>query len=64
MLMKTSIRDTTEFKGNSVIVFILGLFFLLWEGTKKSKDILLFSNSHKFFFFYTAGILIPRVQRN
>lgn len=60
MLMKNSITDTTEFNGNSVI-----LYFFSWEGTKKSKDVLLFSNSHKFFFFfYTAGILVPGVQRN
>lgn len=64
MLMKNSIIDTTEFKGNSVILFISALFFLSWQGTKKSKDILLLSNSHKFFFFYTAVILVPRVQRN
>lgn len=27
MLMKNSITDTTDFKGNSVILFISGLFF-------------------------------------
>lgn len=37
MLMKTSIRDTTEFKGNSVIVFILALFFYCGKVQRRVK---------------------------